>query len=200
MPNQPPSDRTPAAFRRPELAEGPSPEFWILTSGFSPKMRNEPKKTTPDAIGLHLYLTPVFQPGIPPAPLFTIHRSLFTISRNEPNFNPRPPRIMRNKPNLPQAHNPNARNKPNLPQANSQKPRAKIYETNPISAPSCLMPLASCPNYTKRTQSLLLASPKNTKRTQSRPTAYPKCAKRTQFAPRRTEYGTSAPGGLTTDD
>ncbi len=43
MPNQPPSDRTRAAFRRPELAEGhPSPEFCILASGFSPKMQNEP--------------------------------------------------------------------------------------------------------------------------------------------------------------
>ncbi len=48
MPTQPPSDRTRAAFRRPELAEGPpSPEFGILTPGFSQKMRNEPNFTTP---------------------------------------------------------------------------------------------------------------------------------------------------------
>ncbi len=31
-------------------------------------IRNEPKKTTPDAIGLQLYLTPAFQPGIPQPP------------------------------------------------------------------------------------------------------------------------------------
>ncbi len=41
MPTKPPSDRT--------RAKGvlPSPEFWILTSGFSPKMQNEPNSSIP---------------------------------------------------------------------------------------------------------------------------------------------------------
>ncbi len=69
MPNQPPSDRT----RAP--GGPPSPDFWILTSGFSPNMRNEPN-------------------------LPHRHHPAAPIMRNEPNPSCWRAQKMRNEPNL----------------------------------------------------------------------------------------------------
>ena len=92
VPIKPPSDRTRAAFRHPELAEGPSPEFWILTSGFSPKcetnpichpnnqkMRNEPNSSIPIVSRRPLFMQN--EPNLPSRQL--PHPA---ITRNEPNF------------------------------------------------------------------------------------------------------------------
>ncbi len=92
MPNQPASDRTRAAFRRPELAEGPSPEFWILTSGFSPKCETNPisqgkqpkyakrtqfPHTKCPANPAFCETNPIYRPGVPPAsfPIPQLHET-----------------------------------------------------------------------------------------------------------------------------
>ncbi len=144
MPNQPPSDRTRAR------GEPPSPDFWLLTSGFSPIMQNEPKKTTPDAIGPPLYLT-LTEVGDTPTtqnhetnPISSRRhpqkcetnpissRSLPKI-RNEPNFRPDGP-----------VEDQNTRNEPNPRTSMSSRtysPRCVTPtknwcgKTNPIYAP-----------------------------------------------------------------
>ena len=159
MHTQQPSDRTRAAFRRPDSAEGPpSPacpelcrrEFWILNSAFPPIMQNEPNSRTPG-----LPLPPVFAKrtlkethakGVPP---------LYLTPTEVGDIRPRPK--TRNEPNLPHSHgptDPKTRNEPNL---------------------SGISPDRSEPNYTKRTQfTVPLASRRHSQ---------PHCAKRTQFPP-----------------
>ncbi len=104
MPNQPPSDRT--------RAKGgpPSPEFWILTSGFSPIMRNEP--------------------NLPPC-----RPSQDQKTRNEPNFRCSEQILTTNDWRLKTAFNEtNPISSP--PRAYCLLPHAQKCETNPISAPN----------------------------------------------------------------
>jgi len=60
VPIQPPSDRTCAR------GEPPSPDFWLLTSGFSPIIRNEPNSRIPSVPPPHIYAKRT-QFTVPPA-------------------------------------------------------------------------------------------------------------------------------------
>ncbi len=117
----------------------------------------------------------------PSAPLFTIHRSLFTISRNEPNFRrnpqstfynlqytipPRPPNHAKRTQFAPRPAFavPKTRNEPNLHRAGPVEDQK--CETNPIPAPLGRSQPHHSPDYAKRTQS---QPGKYTKRTQSPP-------------------------------
>ena len=184
MNHQHASDRTHAAFRRPELVEGagpPSSEFWILTSGFSPKnAKRTLNKTHAEGVP-PLYLTPTEVGETParqnmrnepnptvPTPKYT-ERTQFphhTAEKCETNpiYPPPASPIIRNEPNSrtpgvqpPRPHPRKTRNEPNLPPQPPAQP------------------------------------PKNAKRTQSRPARYPKCAKRTQFPPTATSIMRNEP-------
>ena len=124
MPNQPPSDRT--------RAKGgpPSPEFWILTSGFSPNMRNEPN-------------LPPNRPA---------HDQKM---QNEPNFRCSEQILTTNDWRLKTAFN---ETNPICPHGHPA-PRPKKCETNPISTPSCLLPIASC-LYLCETNPITIQQPK----------------------------------------
>ena len=128
MSTQPPSDDT-HAKGVPQYHLAP-----CTRRGFTPqKTRNEPKKTTPDAIGPLLYLTPVFQPGILPQlkKCETNPISAHQVSRQ--------PRFLRNEPNLALA--------PHYSPFTAR--HSLFYENEPnFHIPSVPPP----PNYAKRTQ------------------------------------------------
>ena len=116
-------------------------------------MRNEPKKNRPPKAGLH-YLTPVFQPGIPPqpknrnepnyrtaAPLFTIHRSLFTIFTKRTQFRPPTARATTQKCETNPIH---------------ARLTTQIRKTNPIYRPSAIHELPTTnPNMRNKPNSIL---------------------------------------------
>ena len=173
VPNQPPSDRTRAAFRHPEIAEGhSSPDFWILTPGFAPIMQNEPNSHTP---------------GVQP-PRISSKRTQF--ASHPPS---RHPAFCRNEPN---SHTPRVQPLPISAKRTQFAPTTtrstrKKCETNPISVPLASRRLSRTTISAKRTQFAPRPPSRHpifAKRTQSHPGPHPIYAKRTQSAP-------PAPGG-----
>ncbi len=172
MPTQPPSDRT----RAPGMH--PSPEFWILTSGFPPNPRNKPNPRTGTACrapnprnkpNFHLAHPPNTQnkPNLPPRPPCPTSkyakRTQFTPCTSLAG--PRSPHLRETNPIRPcpsLGHEPKMRNEPNsrtpphLPglvipaKAGIQKsqPTNKKCKTNPIYPP----PSSRRPKNAKRTQ------------------------------------------------
>ncbi len=158
MPTQPPHHVSSYEFRNPH----PSPEFWILTSGFSPIMRNEPNLGTPASLPARpcpqMRETNPIRTGTVPA------RRDAPTTRNEPNFST--------------AHNPITRNEPNLGTAGilPARPCPQLCETNPISTrPLCeTNPISRTPPIYNPQYTIYNPLP------QSQHGQY---AKRTQFAP-----------------
>ena len=121
MPIQPPSDRT-----RTKGGHS-SPEFWILTSGFSPIMQNEPnlrlpacpkpqiRETNPIPPATRLWKTKKCETNpIYAYPSLANHPKM----RNEPNSHiptVPPPPISAKRTQSQDAPRPNAQNEPNLP-------------------------------------------------------------------------------------
>ena len=141
MPKKPPSDRT--------RAKGgpPSPEFWILTSGFSPNMRNKPNfgPTTPLSTICYL-LSAVFNKTNPISAAADLWRTKKYETNPIPAYQSVPPHTnyakrtqfppwwtcggskKRNEPNFipaPPTHDPNIRNKPNSPRCHPERRAAE---------------------------------------------------------------------------
>ena len=174
MSTKPPSDRTRAAFRRPALAEGPpSPEFWILTSEFSPNMQNETPSDRTPAPGGHPVFNPGLSAGAPPVyqvsrrppvsakrtqsppPIYILQSTIYNPMTQFPKPTAKSQKLLfRNEPNFaPRLSCPTTkmRNEPNLP---PWPPR--LCETNPI-CPHGYQPHE--PKKTKRTQFTPMATP-----------------------------------------
>ncbi len=171
MPTKPPHHVPSHESQNPH----PSTEFWILTSGFSPDMQNEPKKIhrTPQAC-IHLYNPPVPPAGYPSLPTIkNAKRTQFTV--------PPPHLCHETNPISPTTASPTdqkMQNEPNLIPPNYAKrtqsavlpppQQPKNAKRTQFHLPSCLMPQLRetnpiCPDRTPGPRR------KNAKRTQFTP-------------------------------
>ncbi len=156
MPTQPLHHVSSQKFQNPH----PSTEFWILTSGFFPNMRNEPNPTyrwRPAGITVPNYakrtqFTPTPQPKNAKRTQFTPTPAWPTIQNAKRTQFPLPrascllpcPSFLRNEPNLPHAHSIHRPKNTKRTQFQHTQHLAAPYfcETNPISTPRCLFLLS----------------------------------------------------------